>query len=226
MSEHTAKLLCEITEQVEVLNETSTDGKKNLYITGQFIQMNSPNKNRRVYSEEIVVPIVENYIKEKINNNCAYGQLDHPQGPTISLKEAAIYHKSLIREGDYFVGKAKVGTTPMGQTVRNLIEDGCNLGISTRGVGTLKPRKDGLMEVQADFRLASAGDIVSDPSAYNAYVTGLMENVSYWWDIGRNSWIEEKALDTRKDLRKMTMEQINNNKMKLFEEFLKDISTI
>jgi len=226
MSEYTAKLLCEITEQVEVLNETSTDGKKNLYITGQFIQMNSPNKNRRVYSEEIVVPIVENYIKEKINNNCAYGQLDHPQGPTISLKEAAIYHKSLIREGDYFVGKAKVGTTPMGQTVRNLIEDGCNLGISTRGVGTLKPRKDGLMEVQADFRLASAGDIVSDPSAYNAYVTGLMENVSYWWDIGQGSWVEEHMDNQRNQLKKMTLKEIETNKMNLFESFLNKISRL
>lgn len=222
----TAKLLCEITEKVDVISEANADGVKNLYVTGKFIQMNSPNKNRRIYNEEVIIPVVENYIQEKIKNNCAYGQLDHPQGPTISLKEAAIYHKSLVREGDYYVGKAKVGTTPMGMTVRSLIEDGCNLGISTRGVGSLKARKDGLSEVQSDFRLASAGDIVSDPSAYNAYVTGLMENVSYWWDIGKGTWVEESMDNTRKEIKKMTIKEIESSKMIMWTKFLNEVSKL
>ncbi|MDR3503107.1 MAG: hypothetical protein P4L79_11075 [Legionella sp.] len=225
MDEH-AKLLCELNESVEFITETAAEGKKNLFITGNFIQMNDPNKNRRIYSEQVLVPVIERYIIEKINNNCAYGQLDHPTGPTITLKEAAIYHKSLVREGNYYVGKAKVATTPMGQIIRNLIEDGANLGISTRGVGTLKQRKDGLMEVQSDFRLATPGDVVSDPSAYNAYVTGLMENVSYWWDVGRDTWVEEQMDVAKQRLKRMTIKEIETSKMMMFEHFLNEVSKL
>jgi len=224
--EHTGKLLCEINSSVEIITEAAADGKKNLYVTGPFIQMNSPNKNRRVYNEEVIVPVVEQYIQEKINNNIAYGELNHPQGPTINLDKVAIYHKSLVREGNYYTGKAKIASTPMGQIARNLIEDGAKLGISTRGVGTLKANKNGLMEVQSDFRLASAGDLVSDPSGVDCFLNGIMENVSYWWDITNGTWIEEKMDSNKKQLKKMSIKEINNNKMRLFEEFLKDVSKL
>ena len=217
-------LICEKVEDIKVLKETAESGKKNYFIEGVFLQSELKNRNGRLYPKSVVEREVIRYTKNNIANGRAYGELNHPDGPSINLDRVSHMIKELKEDGNNYVGKAKVMDTPMGNIVKNLIDEGANLGVSSRGVGSLKPNKEGIMEVQDDFMLATAADIVADPSAPDAFVRGVMENVEWWYDIAEGSWKAGKAQETSKSsMKKMTVQEINENKLKMFEHFLNSL---
>ena len=162
------KLFCELSENVQYLVEEK-EGKKNFYIHGVFMEMETKNRNNRVYRSEHTIPVIQKYIEENVKTNRAYGELGHPQGPSINLDRVSHMIKELKVDGNQVIGKAKIMETPMGNIVKSLIHEGCGLAVSSRGMGSLV-EKNGIMEVQNDFHLATAGDIVADPSAPNAFV--------------------------------------------------------
>ena len=215
------KLFCELSENVQYLVEQK-EGKKEFYIQGVFMEMETKNRNNRVYKAEHTIPVVEKYIEEQVKNNRAYGELGHPQGPSINLDRVSHMIKELKVDGNQIIGKAKIMETPMGNIVRNLIQEGAGLGVSSRGMGSLV-EKDGVMEVQNDFHLATAGDIVADPSAPNAFVQGIMEGVEWVWDNGllKQREIEgyKKAINT--SVRQGTLEV---DKFTIFESFINSLS--
>ena len=182
------KLICEILDQkLSLVKEAKEDGRKNYFIEGVFLMGDKPNKNGRIYESKILAKEVARYTKELIETNRAYGELGHPAGPSINLDRVSHMIKSLRQEGSDFIGKAKITDTPMGNIVMNLLDEGANLGVSSRGMGTLKSN-GGIMEVQDDFMLATAADIVADPSAHKAFVRGVMENTEWVYDVTR-SWV-------------------------------------
>lgn len=170
------KLIKEHTEVVNYLIEEDKEtGKKNYNIEGVFLQAEIKNRNGRSYPKEILDKEVKRYMKENVKKNRAYGELGHPDSPTINLDRVSHMIKDLKLEGNDFVGKAKIMDTPYGKIVKSLIDEGASLGVSSRGMGSLKTTKDGTSEVQKDFMLATAADIVADPSAPDAFVRGVME---------------------------------------------------
>jgi hypothetical protein len=218
------KLITELTESVEYLSEANEDGSKEHYICGIFMQANVPNRNGRIYPINVMENAVHKYIESHINQNKAYGELGHPSGPQINLDRVSHMIVELKRDGDNFTGKAKLTDTPMGNTAKGLLKSGANLGVSSRGLGSLKANKQGIMEVQDDFHLATAADIVADPSAPNAFVKGIMEGADWVYDASSDSWFQEKLHETRKQIRNMRMSEIEKNKLGLFEEFIKNLS--
>ena len=186
------KLLNEVFEDVKYIVENKEDGAKNFFIEGIFLQGNLKNRNGRVYKTETLQREVDRYIKEHVQKNRAYGELGHPAGPSINLERVSHMIKDLRREGNNFVGKAKIMDTPYGNIVKNLMSEGAQLGVSSRGLGTVKANRDGVMEVQDDFFLATAGDIVSDPSAPDAFVQNVMEGADWLYIDGRG-WVTEQA---------------------------------
>src|SRR6056300_253416 len=156
------KLIRELSEEVEYVSESSESGEKKHYIEGIFLQGNIANRNGRLYETNILKGEVNRYIKEVVNNSRAYGELGHPQGPQINLDRVSHLIKELRQDGNNFIGKALITNTPMGNIAKGLMESGAKLGVSSRGMGSLKPNGQGIMEVQNDFRLATAGDIVAD----------------------------------------------------------------
>jgi hypothetical protein len=178
------KLITEVTEELKYIAEDSaTDGKKNLYIEGIFLQGGLVNRNGRMYDPDILEREVSRYTKENIDKGRAYGELGHPNGPAINLERVCMMIKSLKREGNNFIGKAKIMDTPYGQIVKNLMSEGARLGVSSRGMGSIE-EKNGVSHVKNDFYLATAADIVADPSAPDAYVNGVMEGVEWIWNNG------------------------------------------
>ena len=179
------KLIKEYNEDSLLCEAVVTEeGKKKHFIEGIFLQGNIKNRNGRVYPMETLTNEVKRYTEKYINSNRAFGELGHPDSPTVNLDRVSHMITSLTPEGDNFVGKAKVMGTPMGEIVKNLINEGAKLGVSSRGMGSLKPGKDGANEVQDDFFLATAADIVADPSAPDAFVEGIMEGKEWIWDNG------------------------------------------
>jgi len=219
------KLITELTEQIEYITEAKESGDKEHYIHGVFLQANRKNKNGRVYPLGILENEVDRYIKENIDTNRAYGELGHPQGPQINLDRVSHMITSLKRDGDNFIGKARITETPMGNIVRGLLKSGANLGVSSRGMGSLKPTKDGIMEVQNDFHLATAADIVADPSAPDAFVKGVMENVDWIYDSSTDSWHQEQLNNIKKAVKKMTMDEIEHKQFAIFENFIKTLTS-
>jgi hypothetical protein len=186
-------LITELTETIQFLKETTEDGAKKYFIEGIIMQGNIKNRNGRIYPTEILSQEVDRYTEEYINRNKAYGELDHPTTPTVSLERASHMFTDLRVEGNDVVGRARVMTSlPMGKIVAGLIEEGANLGISSRGLGAVKKNSAGIMEV-AQFRLQTPGDLVADPSGPNCYVQGIMEGVEFYFDVASQSW-EQKAL--------------------------------
>ena len=178
------KLMSESTLQdVEYITEQNEDGKKNYKIKGIFMQADIKNKNGRVYPMEILQKEVKRYNKEFINEKRAYGELGHPEGPTVNLERASHMITALYPDGKNFIGEAKVLSTPMGEIVKSLMDEGAKLGVSSRGMGSLD-QKDGASYVRDDFYLATAADIVSDPSAPSAFVEGIMEGKEWVWTHG------------------------------------------
>lgn len=219
------KLITELTEELNYLTEAKEDGSKDHFIEGIFLQANKPNRNGRIYPVHVMDAAVSKYVDTHVNNSRAYGELGHPDGPQINLDRVSHLIMNLKKDGDNYIGKAKLAETPMGNIAKGLLKSGANLGVSSRGLGSLKANKQGIMEVQDDFRLATAADIVADPSAPDAYVKGVMEGVDWVYDATTDSWYQEKLHETRKTLRKMTMNEIEQSKLGIFESFMKRLSS-
>ena len=174
----------EFISDVEYITEEKENGKKEYKIKGIFMQADIKNKNGRVYPMEILQKEVKRYNKEFINEKRAYGELGHPEGPTINLERASHMITALYPDGKNFIGEAKILATPMGEIVKTLMDEGAKLGVSSRGMGSLEQKKDGSNYVRNDFYLATAADIVSDPSAPSAFVEGIMEGKEWVWNHG------------------------------------------
>jgi len=212
------KLITEINESVEYISEAREDGKKDYFIRGPFMQANIKNRNGRVYPAEVLDKEVNRYVTENVQKNRAYGELGHPTSPTINLDRVSHMIKELTRDGDNFIGKAKIMTeTPMGQIVKNLMDEGASLGVSSRGMGSLK-NKNGAAEVQNDFYLATAADIVADPSAPDAFVEGIMEGKEWVWD---NGVIREATINDYKEaIEEAPSKDLTETKLKVWSDFL------
>lgn len=217
------KLITELTEEIEYITEAKEDGSKSHYIQGIFMQADQPNRNGRIYPLKVMENAVNKYIDTHVKQNRGYGELGHPSGPQINLDRVSHLVVELKRDGSNFIGKAKLTDTPMGGIAKGLLKSGANLGVSSRGLGSLV-EKNGIMEVQNDFHLATAADIVADPSAPNAFVKGVMEGAEWVYDALTESWYQEKVHNTRKALRKMRMDEIEENKFGIYESFIKSLS--
>jgi len=212
------KLICEVNENVNYLTEDKEDGAKNYFIEGIFMQGDVKNRNGRVYPAEVLARETKRYTKEYINKKRAYGELGHPQGPTINLERVSHLITELKQDGSNFVGKAKIMCeTPYGKIVKSLMDEGAQLGVSSRGMGSLK-EKGGQAEVQKDFYLATAADIVADPSAPEAFVSGIMEGKEWVWD---NGIIKESDIATYEEaIKSVSRKDLETAKLKIFENFL------
>ena len=217
------KLITEMLESdVEFITEAKEDGGKNYFIEGVFMQGNIKNRNGRMYPMETLMKEVKRYNKEYVEQNRAYGELGHPQGPTINLERVSHMIKELHQDGNNVRGKAKIMTeTPMGKIVKNLMDEGAKLGVSSRGMGTLKPGKDGTNMVQNDFQLATAADIVADPSAPEAFVEGIMEGVE-WLQID-DRWVPQYIEKTQQEIKAASRANLQEVKFNAFKKFLEQL---
>jgi hypothetical protein len=213
------KLIKEVTETVNYITEDA-DGKKVLHIEGPFLVAERKNKNGRIYEYNTLRKEVHRYTEDYINKNRAFGELGHPDTPTINLERTAILIKSLSEDGNQWVGKAKILDTPMGNIARNLIEGGAQLGVSSRGMGSLK-MVNGVNVVQPDFYLATAADIVADPSAPGAFVQGIMEGKE--WMLVDGKWTEVHLEEAVQQVRKASRKDIERVSLQIFETFLRKL---
>jgi hypothetical protein len=210
------KLIVETVEAVKYLTEEK-NGVKQYYIEGIGLQGNKVNRNLREYSTDILAREVNRYNKEYVNENRAFGELGHPDGPSINLDRVSHMIKEIRQEGDNFIIKAKILDTPFGKIVKNLIDEECKLGVSSRGMGTLKS-VNGVNQVQNDYYLATAADIVADPSAPDAFVRGIMEGKEWVWN---NGVIEEATINQmRNEIERAKRKQLEEIKLRQFESFL------
>lgn len=216
------KLITELNEDVKYLVEEISPGKRNVFIEGIFMQTNRGNRNGRLYRKETIQREVNRYMKENVERNRAYGELGHPSGPTINLDRVCMMIKDLRFEGNDVIGRAKVMDTPMGNIVKNLIGEGASLGVSSRGLGSVQKNKDGLMEVQDDFFLATAADIVADPSAPDAFVQGIMEGVEWVWNNGMLK--PQKIEELKNQVVKANSRELQETKIRVFENFLQSLA--
>jgi hypothetical protein len=211
------KLITEINEQINIITEETEGGKKQFYIEGPFMQAEQKNRNGRVYPIGVLQKEADRYITEYVNKNRAYGELGHPEGPTINLERVSHMIKELRQDGNNFMGKAKIMDTPYGNIVKNLMMEGAVLGVSTRGMGTLE-EKNGVKYVKDDFYLATAADIVADPSAPDAFVRGIMENKEWVWE---NGIIKEVHIAQYKEtIKKSSKRNLEENMLRTFNDFL------
>ena len=216
------KLIREFTESVKYLVETPKgESTKNYFIEGVFLQGEIKNRNGRIYPMEIMKKEVERYTKENIEKNRAYGELGHPDSPTINLDRVSHMIKELKLEGNNYVGKAKIMDTPYGKIVKSLIDEGANLGVSSRGMGSLRAKNDGTQLVQGDFMLATAGDIVADPSAPDAFVRGVMEGKE--WVFVDGKFLEKDIEQVRKEIASTNRIALAEAQAIQFANFLKKI---
>ena len=215
------KLIREEIESVEFLVEQK-NGKKSMYIEGVFLQGNIKNRNGRMYPMETLRREVGRYSENHIQSGRALGELGHPEGPTVNLDRVSHKIVSLKESGSNFIGKAKILGTPMGKIASSLIEEGVKLGVSSRGVGSLQQTKEGCAVVGEDFMLATAADIVADPSAPDAFVSGIMEGKEWVWDGGI---LREKfATKTYKQINTLVdQKKLDEQKLNLFNDFLSNL---
>lgn len=218
------KLLVEQISDVQYISEES-NGKKSLYITGPFLCGEQINRNGRIYPMTLLDREVMRYQKECIAENRSFGELSHPNTPTVNLDRVALMVKELRKEGTNYIGKAKITTeTPMGQITKALIDEGAKLGVSSRGVGSLKPDKNGAQLVQDDYKLMVAADLVSDPSGIGCMVQGVMEGMDWQWDE-KNGWVQGLIEDTKKELNKLSIKQIEEQRLTIIEQFFSNMVT-
>lgn len=215
------KLITEEIENAEYVVEETNTGKKNYSIKGVFMQADIKNKNGRVYPRETLQKEIARYTREFIDKSRAFGELGHPDGPTVNLERVSHMIKSLSPEGNNFIGEAKVLDTPYGKIVKSLIDEGAKLGVSSRGMGTLKS-SNGMNVVNDDFYLATAADIVADPSAPDAFVEGIMEGKEWVWNNGILKEQEMNELRLQAD-KKIIREERANKNAQIFESFLKKL---
>ena len=215
------KLMSESTLQdVEYITEEADNGKKNYKIKGVFMQADIKNKNGRIYPMEILQKEVKRYNKEFINEKRAYGELGHPEGPTVNLERASHMITALYPDGKNYIGEAKVLSTPMGEIVKSLMDEGAKLGVSSRGMGSLE-QKNGANYVRDDFYLATAADIVADPSAPNAFVEGIMEGKEWVWNNG--SLVEAELERQKRRINERVRKRQENENALEFIRFLKKL---
>ena len=213
------RLIAEEIVQVEFLSEEK-NGKKSHFIEGVFLQSEIKNKNGRVYPQGILAREVAKYDEHHIQKGRALGELGHPEGPSINLDRVSHKIESLKEDGNNFVGRAKILETPMGNIAKNLLDEGVRLGVSSRGMGSLK-EKDGVNVVADDFMLATAADIVADPSAPDAFVDGIMEGKEWVWD---NGILKESAIaQIKQEIDQATLINIQERKVSAFDKFLKSL---
>ena len=217
------KLIREEIESVKVITEATKSGKKNLYIEGVFLQGNIKNRNGRMYPMETLQKEVGRYMKEHVNTGRALGELGHPDGPTVNLDRVSHKITSLKESGTNFIGRAKIlESTPMGKIASSLLSEGVKLGVSSRGIGSLKPTKEGFNVVGEDFMLATAADIVADPSAPDAFVEGIMEGKEWIWE--GNILRERKAEEIKSKIDTLAgRKMLEEHKISLFDEFINSL---
>ena len=215
------KLIREEIETVEFVTEEK-NGKKSLYIEGVFLQGNIKNRNGRMYPMETLAKEVNRYNESNVVTGRALGELGHPEGPTVNLDRVSHKIVSLKESGSNFIGKAKILNTPMGQIASSLIGEGVKLGVSSRGIGSLKPTKEGFNVVGDDFMLATAADIVADPSAPDAFVEGIMEGKEWVWE--GTTLRERLAAKTKTQIELLAeQKQLEEHKIGLFNEFINSL---
>ncbi len=210
------KLITETIEDIEVLTESNKSGGKDYKIKGVFMQADIKNRNGRVYPVETLGKEVQRYTTEYINKRRAFGELGHPDGPTVNLERVSHMITDLYPDGNNFIGEAKIMDTPYGKIVKNLIDEGAQLGVSSRGMGSLEPKK-GAQVVRNDFYLATAADIVADPSAPGAFVEGIMEGKEWVWD---NGIVKEVDIANYKKELDKNSKVLGEKQAKLFADFL------
>jgi hypothetical protein len=213
------KLIKEITETVSYLVEES-DGKKSLHIEGPFLVAEKKNRNGRLYEYNTMKKEVARYTEEYINKHRAFGELGHPESPSINLDRVSHMITSLREDGNTWIGRAKILDTPMGNIARSLIEGGAQLGVSSRGMGSLK-NVNGVNIVQPDFYLATAADIVADPSAPGAFVQGIMEGKE--WMLVNGVWTEQDHSQAIQQIRQASRREIEEVSLHIFENFMKKL---
>ena len=213
------KLISEEIQNAEYLVE-ETNGKKNYKIKGVFLQSDIKNRNGRIYENDILTKEVDRYSKEFIDKKRAFGELGHPDGPVVNLERVSHMITSLKPEGKNFIGEAKIMDTPYGKIVKNLISEGAQLGVSSRGMGSLVNRR-GINEVGRDFYLATAADIVADPSAPDAFVEGIMEGKEWIWD---NGVIKQRDIEEyKKYIQEAKRLQLAEAKANVFKSFIEKL---
>jgi len=216
------KLIKEMTQEVTVLTEAdATSGKKSYFIEGIFMQSEQANKNRRKYCFESLNREAKRYHSLYIKENRAFGELGHPDTPTINLERTSHMIKELHADGHDFYGKAKILDTPYGKIVQSLLDEGAKIGVSTRGLGSVVQGPDGIYLVQDDFQLATAADIVADPSAPDAFVRGIMEGKEWTYVEGR--YVEQDIQVAKKAIVAAPSRQINETAVRLFSEFMRKL---
>lgn len=213
-------ILEEVTDVHYTQSLDEETGKKSMFIEGVFLQGGIKNRNGRLYPVEVLAREVNRYNEEYVKKNRAFGELGHPNGPQINLDRISHMHKELRQEGNNFWGKAKLMDTPCGNIAKNLISEGASLGVSSRGMGSVRPNKDGVNEVQGDFHLATAADIVVDPSAPDAWVQGIMENKE--WVLQGGVWVEQKVEEIQREVEQKVRAREFDTKaaVKLMERYL------
>ena len=207
-------------EVAPVIVEANEKGEKEYFIEGIFMQSEIKNRNGRVYPKEVMQKEVNRYRKEFVEKKRAFGELGHPEGPTINLDKVSHLITTLEEDGNNYIGRAKILSTPNGQIVRNLIDDGAKLGVSSRGLGSLE-EKGGAQYVKGDFQLATAGDIVADPSAPEAFVEGIMEGVEWVMENGILKAVQVEQM--QKELRSARYSQLEETKLNLWKKFVENI---
>lgn len=213
------KLIKEVTDAVQYITEEK-DGKKSLFIEGPFLVADTKNRNGRIYESKVLSKEVARYMNEQVKMNRAFGELGHPDTPNINLDRVSHLIVDLRQEGKNWIGKAKIMDTPMGNIAKNLIAGGAQLGVSSRGMGSIK-EVNGVNMVQDDFYLATAADIVADPSAPGAFVQGIMEGAEWVYNASTKSWVIAEQI--RSDIQKMRNKQVVESQARLFEMFLNGI---
>jgi hypothetical protein len=214
------KLITEEIESVELITEEK-NGSKSLFIKGVFLQSECVNRNGRMYPFSIMEREVKRYNENYVQKGRALGELGHPDGPTVNLDRVSHKITELYRNGNNFVGKAQILSTPMGKIAESLLKDGVTLGVSSRGIGSLRETKEGYKEVGEDFMLATAADIVADPSAPDAFVQGIMEGVEWVWN---NGVLEQKVVGMRNRVNSLVNQRrLEEEKIELFNEFLNSL---
>lgn len=214
-------LIKEVVETVNLITENNPGKGKEYFIEGVFLQSEVKNRNGRMYPESTMDKEVARYMLEKVGKNTAYGELGHPDSPSINLDRVSHMIVDLRKEGTNYIGKAKIMETPMGNIARSLLEGGANLGVSSRALGSLRMNKEGIQVVQDDFMLSTAADIVADPSAPDAFVRGIMESAEWVFVDGR---FEQKHIEeSKKEILNAPSKRLNEVSVKAFQKFLNSI---
>ena len=215
------KLICEVTEEIKVIKEDIDNASKNYFIEGVFMQAELKNRNGRMYPQDMLEREIKRYNEEYVTKKRAFGELGHPDGPTINLDRVSHMIVDLRSEGSNFIGKAKILDTPNGKIVKALIDEGAQLGVSSRGMGSIRTEGVDVQIVQDDFYLATAADIVADPSAPDAFVNGIMEGKEWVWQNGILR--EQDVANLKNRIKKAPKKEIKKVTIEAFEAFMKKL---